>query len=724
MSNKFHEKVWVWHSALMDGISMLWRRFLKKAHLPGEPGQTNRSVEGGPSITRQDMGSISSERPWFVRLFSGLWPPLPSHLPHYLLALLAGFACWRGHYPVTVVAPFELPKVEMPFTGEIVADAVRDALNSTFQDIKSEKNDESLRPTEMDLPILRELSIPQFSAVQDGPTHFDVEVKGMSYAAVVAAARAMWSSETLVSGDVVLNAKRNELTLIARTSANSWQSIPSPMTAEGLKRASRDLAVKILETQNPTLAGAALLKDGQIDRAISAFERAQRAKTNDVNARRNLCMGYEAGHRYSDAIKCYRDVKSMKSAPRDVPELLAHARYLNGERPDAITDFKDLVNKGSNSARLELGKALEDTGDHEGALKTYHDFLARTGEDSHRELAIVHVNMGAAYAHQKDHESALDEYKKALEHAPGDVLIQVNLAVETAETGELDAGIEQLKSLVEENANQDSIPFAYVQLGNLLATRKQEWRSAIEQYRKATESRPNYDEAHRRLASSLAHQGFLGSARAEYFKVAKLSPREPDRRYALVLANQWLGNALSEHRKYSAAAFFYREALRLKPNYRAAQSELGYVLERQGHLKQAIRQYRVVADAKQSELDDDNTLHLARARLVEALVVEALVSHRQTRRMEAIAELRKLMQLDVKDLECRFCLAKALLDGGKYIEAATEYQAAIELNPQSATAHHGLAFADHMGAERTGACDLIGFDTIPGFEPLAPLVTE
>jgi len=694
MSNKFYQHVWVRYSALMDGISTLGRRLLKNAHLPGEPSQTKLNAEGSPSInatTRQDVGSVSSEKPWFVRLFSGLWPPLPSHLPHYLLALLAGFACWRGHSPVTVVARFELPSVGIPFTGEIVANAVRDALNSTFQDIKSEKNDESLRPTEMDLPILRELNVPQFSAVQDGPTHFDVEIKGMSYTAVVAAARAIWSSETRVSGDVVLNAKSNELTLIARTSTNSWQSIPSPATAEGLKRASRDLAVKILETQNPTLAGAALLKDGQIERAVSAFERAKRTKPTDVTANLNLCMGYEASHRYSDAIKCYRHVENMKpDSPDAVSEHRVHAQYLNGERKKAIDAFGVLVKNGHNSALLELGKALEDTADHKGALENYNKYLARTGEDNDHELAVAHLNIGAAYAHQMDHESAIDEYKKALEHAPGDVLVQVNLAVETAESGEVDAGIAQLKSLVRENANQDSIPFAYMQLGNLMATKKHDWRSATEQYRKATESRPNYDEAHRRLASSLAHQGFLGSALAEYFKVAKLSPLEPERRNASVLANQWLGNALSQHRKYRAAASFYREALRLKPNYHAAQSELGYVLERQGHLKQAIRQYRVAADAKQSELDDDNSLHLARVRLVEALV-----SQRQTRRMEAIAELRKLMELDVKDLECRFCLAKALLNEGKYIEATTEYQAAIELNPQSAAAHHGLAYALH-----------------------------
>jgi tetratricopeptide (TPR) repeat protein len=125
-----------------------------------------------------------------------------------------------------------------------------------------------------------------------------------------------------------------------------------------LKRASRDLAEKILEAQDPTLAGAALLKDGRIEQAVAALDRAQ---TEEPTATKimNLCMGYEASHRYAEAIECYGRVQKMGPNSDEVSERLAHAQYLNGGegREHAIDAFRKLAEKGYSHALLELGKA-------------------------------------------------------------------------------------------------------------------------------------------------------------------------------------------------------------------------------------------------------------------------------------------------------------------------------------------------------------------------------
>jgi tetratricopeptide (TPR) repeat protein len=626
-------------------------------------------------------------------LFSHVWPPAPSHFSHYLIALVASVAGWQARTPVTIITPFQIPKVDVPFSGEIVADALRDGLKSIYDDVEKENNDQRLKPADMDLPALRDLNSTKFSTGQD-PAGFAVEVQGLSYERMVSAARVMFHRETLISGDVVLNAAGNELTLIARSSESSWRSIPSSVTAEGLRRASRDLAEKILEEQDPTLAGSALLKDGQIDKAVAALERAQKLKPNDVNAKLNLCMGYEASHRYSDAMNCYDHIaKNMKPGPpAEISEHLAHAQYLygkDGNREKAIDAFRKLAEIGRNSSRLELAKALEDTDRHKDAVETYNDFLANTGKDNKHDLAIGHVNLGAAYANQKDHKGALDEYVKALESAPGDVLVLINLAVETAETGDVDVGIAQLESVMEENANSESMAFAYMQLGNLLRAKKHDWRSAAEQYRKATELRPNYDEAHRRLAVCLVHEGFSGYALSEYTKVAKLSALEAERRYAPVVANKWLGDTLREQHRYSSAVSAYGEAVRLKHDYRAAHYELGLLRERQGHPDQAVHEYRAAALPNPKELDDGETVRVAQLRLGEALASQR--AHRQ----EGIDELSRLMKLDLKNLECHLCLAKAFLEEGKFVEAGDQYQSAFELDPKSAAAHYGRAFALH-----------------------------
>jgi len=391
-------------------------------------------------------------------------------------------------------------------------------------------------------------------------------------------------------------------------------------------------------------------------------------------------MGFEANRRYKEAIRCYQDVLHMHPSSRqEVSELLAQAYYLSGERDFAVKGFKELAhNQGYSGALLALGKALDDMGEHEKALKVYDEFLA--AEHPNRNLAIAHVNRGVALARLEKHEDALKEYQMALDNAPGDVLILANRGVELARAGDLDAGIAQLQSVVDENVNADSVPFALLQLGDLLQ-QKGDRQGAAGQFRRATLLRPSYPAAHQRLADVLVQEGRRSEALTEYAKVAKLSPDEVDRRYSQVLANQWLGNALRDQRHYAAAGSAYREAIRLKSNYRPAHCELGFVLEKQRHLSEAIQEYRVALLAKSKELDSSESLILAHRRLGSALV-----SRGRAHQAESVAEIRKATELVL-------CLGIALYDKGRFAEAASQYSEAIEMDPQSAAASNGLALA-------------------------------
>jgi tetratricopeptide (TPR) repeat protein len=632
-------------------------------------------------------------------IFSGVWPPRPSHFTHYLIAFLASFATWQGHKPVTIITPFQMPKAGLNFSGEIVADALQDSLSSLHDEIKKESEDPRLRPTEMDLPVLRDLNSPTFSTVQDS-TRFEVEVQGVSYQRIVSAARAMWGKETVISGDAVL-ADKDQFILIARTpDGGPWQSVPSPATADGLKRASRDLAEKILESMDPTLAAAAFLKDGQPDHAVAALDRAQNVNPRDITVKLNKCMGLDASHRYQDAISCYKGLHEMSPRNLEFSARLAHARYLYGQegnREGAVEDFKKLAQQGYNDALLDLGKALDDKNndkDHEAAVKVYDEFIGkelRNKNPNVRKLAIANVNKGVALNRLKKHEEARNAYLEALKYAPGDVLILVNVAKETADAGDVNAGIAQLQSLVEENKNSDSVPFALLQLG-LLLQEKKDWAGAAKQFSEAAKLRPNYDEAHRRLAFVLAHDGRESDALAEYAKVAKLSASAEDRRHSQVLAYQWLANALRENKKYSDAIGAYKKAIHLRPEYPTAHCELGALLEQQKDLDGAIKEYRAAMAAKPKELDDKGCVHTAHIRHAEALIAQG-----RKHRAEGIAELQNAMKNDVENdaqnTECLFCLGQAYLDDGNFAKAAAQYNALIKFGNDSPAAHRGLARA-------------------------------
>src|SRR5262249_9793749 len=150
----------------------------------------------------------------------------------------------------------------------------------------------------------------------------------------------------------------------------------------GLQRATNDLAEKIVETRYPTLAAAALLRDGRAERALLALERARSLQTKDPATRLNLCLGLEANSRFTEAADCYLQARNSDPSSRRILVALARAYYLEGQnkegentREEAVRRFRQLAQQGYKPALLDLGKALCDMGDHDGALKAYWEFL-------------------------------------------------------------------------------------------------------------------------------------------------------------------------------------------------------------------------------------------------------------------------------------------------------------------------------------------------------------
>ena len=619
----------------------------------------------------------------FRQPLRSLWVTLRSCSPLYLaLAIMGSYAVWQAHTPVTMIVPFQLPKTELPFSGEMVADTLQDGLKSIRNEIEEERQNPGLESSDTGLPDLRNMLIPKFEHVQD-PARFSVEVKGVSYERILSIARAVMHTETTVSGDVILKGK--EFALIARAGdSGPWESVSAPITADGLRRATRDLAEKILATQDATLAGVALLKDGQVDRGLAMLNRARIQKPKDVGLKLNLCMAFAANRRYEEAIDCYQDVQTIDPSSPEVLQGLAQAYYLEGRRDDAIGLYYDLAYKrGQRAALLGLGEALDDTDHPEDALKEYDEFLAAEQQDRNR--AIAHVKRSAALAHLGRHVEALAEYEKALVYSPRDALVLVHRGVELARAGELDAGIAQLQSVVEENTNANSIPFAHLQLGILLQ-QKGDWREARAHFHKATELRPNYVEAHLKLAGVLVHEGFRSEALAEYNRVARLSALDVERGSSQVLACQWLGDALRDQGDVSGAASAYRAAIRLSPEYGTAHGALAFILERQGHLSQAIREYRAALAAPKLANDEREWLVMTHDRLAAALLKQG-----RSHWAESIGEFRKALELDPNHLESHMYLGEVFYDEGNFVKAGAEYKQAIKIDPQSAAAHNQLS---------------------------------
>ena len=439
--------------------------------------------------------------------------------------------------------------------------------------------------------------------------------------------------------------------LIARAAdGGPWESTAQPLGADGLKQASRELAVKILMTQDPTLAGVALLKHGQIDEGLEELIRARNRKPTDPGLKLNLCVGFASSRRYDDAIDCYQQMLQMSPDSPEIKERMAQAYYLKGLRDDAIRLYEELDRDGYRTALLGLGEAKDYNGDSRSAVKAYDKFLATESQD--RNKALAHVKKGLALAHLGSHHDALDEYREALKYAPGDVLILVHEGLERADATDIDCGIAQIKSVVDENQKSDALPFARVQLGVLLE-RKGDWQGAIEQYELAAQTQPNYVEAHMKLAKALAHENRGIRALAEYAKAAKLSGLDLERGNSEIFASQWLANELRDLGNYSGAASAYRRAIQLKSDDSAAHCQLSLILTRQGHLSEAIGEYgSALVPAKVQQLNDGGCLSI-----VDHLLDQSVATPGPGR-ARAVAELLKVRQ-GIHSNEKEAVLAKA-----------------------------------------------------------------
>ncbi len=593
---------------------------------------------------------FSKSLPAAAKLSSRSWELLKSYPLYFAVVIMAAYALWDARTPVTMIAPFQLSKKELPFTGEIVADAVQDGLKSIRTGIEKDQQDTGLRSSDTGLPDLRNILVPDFWRVQE-PPRITVEIKGVSYERVLSVLRALLHTETLVSGDVIVSDKT--FILVARASdAGPWETTPRPTTPEGLRQASKELAQEIVAAEDPTLAGVALLKNGQIDEGLAQLSRAHSLRPSDVRLKLNLCMGFAATRRYQEAIECYRDVWSSDRSSLEVRYHLAQAHYLNGDREKAVEIYRELVKKGFRQAQLELGEALDDTGDPDKAVAEYDKFLATETRDRNR--AIVHVKKSLALAHRHMHPDAMQEYKEALKFAPGDVLILVNQGLELAQSEDLDAGIAQIQAAVEGNRNSDSLPFALVQLGSLLE-KKGDWKAAIEQYQSAAQLRSTYVEAHLKLAHALVHEGHRAPAFDEYNKVAKLSGSDLERGYSQMFAYQWLANELRNVGDYADAASAYEAAVRIKSDDSAAHCQLALIRARQGQLPQAVHEYGAALTlAKLQELNDADCLIIA-----DHVLDESFDVHKPAQQKEAIAELKNTkerMKLAAQSASAQYAL--------------------------------------------------------------------
>jgi tetratricopeptide (TPR) repeat protein len=687
------------------------------------------------------------------RLLPQTWQTLPSYLPFYLLLIVVCYAGWKGTNSVTVVSPFHTPgQAALPFSAETVADTLQDAMNTIFsetdsatvQQTKAPKQVSAFVPAELEESSMSALATaaPNFTRAQS-PTTFAPEVKGLSYDGILSTARSILGTETNIYGDVIVES--NELILVVRSKDQGpWESHSFPKTFEGLKRASRDVAEQILTTLDPTAAGIALNRDGNLTASIGAFLRAASRSPKDPAAQLNLCNAYKVAERYDEALDCFHahQMGLLQESGGQGGISLSAKLHMDGDYDEANKAIEEVIQaappwyerilRGDRrylEAMRGLAPTLASMGRNGLAIKAYQRLLAL--DPSKRGQAFAHNNIGAPYESLHQYDDAIKSFTLSLEEQPRDPLAGINLALQTLHKGDLNGSIVQMRAVLKANPH---FAFGIDRLGDLLLQNK-DIEGATSEFQLALVEGPGYPKAHQDLARALALQHRFKEALAEYDKANALDPHFRDialnpgsrsknfiksQDYIDLAAGLPIGDrkiAIEQYRKavalnedYAPAHFKlgvalgadkstqpeaiaeYKKAITLKTNFAGPHLALGNLLQTQGS-KDAPAEWREAISINPDQ-DNDNAFYVAESHASLSNYLAGAAGGEKTE--DAIIEGRKAVALGDAEPYTHLVLASALDDEGSknpksYTEAIDEYRIALRLDPKYADAHNDLA---------------------------------
>jgi protein O-mannosyl-transferase len=195
---------------------------------------------------------------------------------------------------------------------------------------------------------------------------------------------------------------------------------------------------------------------------------------------------------------------------------------------------------------------------------------------------------------------------------------------------------------------------------------------AMENYRKALEIKPDYDDAHNNLGFAYANLKKYPEAIAEYEKALKIRPNH-------VEVNNNFGNALADVGRVDEAIEQYIIALRQKPDYADAHNGFGIALSMKGRYAEAIEHFHSALRYKPNDAGTHSNLG-------NAYAVQGKFDL-------AIPEYEEALRLNPKDSQARNNLANSLTSQGRLDDAISHYNEAIKLKPDDPEIHYNLGIA-------------------------------
>jgi tetratricopeptide (TPR) repeat protein len=226
------------------------------------------------------------------------------------------------------------------------------------------------------------------------------------------------------------------------------------------------------------------------------------------------------------------------SASLVVALLAFDARALAASWLNDVTLWRHAVEhtSGNYLAEVNLGSALVNQGDVEGAIPEYRAALDAIGDKWPEQRAAIYADIGFALMRQDDAPAALHEFEAATRLNPSLAEGHTGEGEALAREGRYGDATNQFRAALQHDG---SLYDALTGMGGAFLGLNDP-RSAIPYYRKAVELMPDAADTHDSLGSALAMAGQNDDAAQEFQTAIRLGPQMPAPyvNFAMLLATE------------------------------------------------------------------------------------------------------------------------------------------------------------------------------------------
>ncbi len=358
---------------------------------------------------------------------------------------------------------------------------------------------------------------------------------------------------------------------IAPDSASSHRLLGQALDANGkLDRAMVEFRTALqLQPDNADThndLGRALLAKGDLDGAVSEIREAIRLHPSHVFAHVSLGNVLLAKGDREGSAAAYSEAVRLDPSNVALRLFLPTARKLSGGRPGLGLELRaqrEAVRLTPNdaSAHIGLGIALQDSGDLDRAIASFHKALELQPDN-----AFAHNNLGQALQEKGDFDGTIAEFRETVRLQPRNASNYYSLGKALEDAADLDGAIAAFGTAV---GLQPDNAIAHYNLGEVLRE-KGDLDRAVASYRTAVRLQPSNVHHRTTLGQALQAKGNLEGAIVAYREAIRLQPDAPHAHYGLA-------DALAKTGNHQAALEEYAKAHTLVPNipkYRHAYQRL------------------------------------------------------------------------------------------------------------------------------------------------------